>query len=192
MKSPTLIQRIIYYSKTILALKSLKLIINQAEERAKAIDVILFTFKNSDNTIKTHIDEQKEEIDRRIKEIGAKIRFLLEPISKGKLWIYDESIPWCLTVEDMRKGYSILEETDSEGNYKGDDYRHVLFLSSYKDIKRNIPEGTLLPFKQVATILGNLKDVYGNQAKLSDYIIKRINDKPKILRHDNRKQSKIT
>jgi hypothetical protein len=163
-KEMTIIDRILYLSKIILQLKILKLHINRGKEIANEIGINLFEMR--------HVSNQVNEINRRITEIGTQVKLLLRPLFQGKDFGYNGIEYWHLTIEDMQKGYIILEEIDKEGNSIGYDHRYILFLSNYSDKKFKLKQGDLLPSDKVVSILGNQKNVYGNLPKVNSYLKK--------------------
>lgn len=155
------IGRVIMLSKVILELKAYK--------------AALSNVKGMNATIHVHSEDQNEfvkmlsRVDARRLEINGTIKLLLQPFFGGKDFDYQSIHNWTLTLNDMTRGYVDLYEItgrDNDGNPIGQTFRHILFLSDYKDSAHGIHEGNLLPFNSVASILGNQKNVAGNTTSI--------------------------
>ena len=159
------IDKVIYLSKVIIALKILKLHIVTELRLATRTRVRLNTME--------YISNQLEEIDSKLIKIHLYINSLLKPYFKGKEFGYDQIETWGLTGKDMQKGYLALNETDNNGNYLGTDqdieFKYILFLSSYSDKKFKIQQGDLLPFSNITSILGNQPNLFIGELDLTDY-----------------------
>jgi hypothetical protein len=163
-KEKTIIQRIICYSKVILALKLNKLQLTKAHEVANKIPVILF--------YKKHYKEMIDEIERRQFEINNQIKQLLKPLFQDIEFGYTEDGKWCLSQKEMQQGYVLLEHKCIY-NEKGkliSGYQCILFLSDFESKNHKIIEGSIYPIGEVAPILGNLKDVFGEYQDISKYL----------------------
>lgn len=159
----SVVDSIIKLSRLILALKLFKLHLIRGKEIYNEIGIVLFYMRD-------HVNDQINEVDIKIKELGSKVQFLLQPLFQGKNFGFDGFEIWSITAEDMTKGYVILEEIVINGNSEGQSSKYVLFLSDHKDKKFNIKQGSLLPFSEVVSILGNQKNVLGNLPKVNSYL----------------------
>jgi hypothetical protein len=160
----TIIGRIIRYSKTILALKLNKMQLVKAHEVANKIPVILY--------YKKYYKEMIEEIETRQFEINIQVKLLLKPLFQNIDFGYDDQGRWCLSQKEMQQGYILLEHKCiyNEKRKLISGYQCILFLSDYKDSHHDIIEGSIYPIGEVASILGNLKDVFGEYQDISKYL----------------------
>lgn len=156
MKEPTLIEKLVYYSKAIYQLKRLAIVLRDTQAIMSKIPIVLTT-RNHPNAILIETNDK-------IVKINEYIKSLLEPIFKGKDFGQDITGQWAFSSFDMEKGYVELQEVlkkDLKGNIlELSNHKYVLFLSDYHDSKNNIPSGSLLPFTHVAPLLGNVKNVF--------------------------------
>jgi hypothetical protein len=161
-KELTVIQKIIYYSKCILQLRiAILLEIRKIETLAKIPIPFYSNTKNQKENI--------EEMEDRIKQYEAKIKLLLYPLFQGINFGYEENDKyWHLTVNDLQRGYLLLERVEPDLNKSPDKY--IIPLSTYKDNRVEIKEGSLTPFVKVATVLNNFKDMQGNTPKIKSYL----------------------
>lgn len=161
-KELTVIQKIIYYSKCILQLRiAILLEIRKIETLAKIPIPFYSNTKNQKENI--------EEMEDRIKQYEAKIKFLLYPLFQGINFGYEESDKyWHLTTNDLQRGYLLLEKVEPDSNKNPDKY--VIPLSTYKDNRIEIREGSLTPYVKVATILSKFKDMQENTPKIKSYL----------------------
>jgi len=143
-------QRIIYYSKKLLALKIIRIQLQQLQRKMKESG---FQF-SVDEAFKL----QFEQVEKCYAKISVQCRDLMYPLLQNHDFGYREIEHYRINEEDLRKGYIVLEEESEE--------RYVLFLFDYKCANHNIKEGELLPFNKVAPILGNYKSMVSNSKSL--------------------------
>jgi len=154
MVEKTVVQRIIYLSKQVVELKMFKLHMENSKE--------LYLQLNIKQLCKPEFDSIIEELNNRISEFNKQIELLLKPILSNKVDYNSKS--WALTTQEMQKGYVTLEPNGENGS------KFVLFLTNFKDKKRSILEGSILPYNEVAYLLGNISSVYKDGVKLPRYL----------------------
>jgi len=161
----SIIDKIIYLSKVIIALKVLKLHMAVELGLASRTRVRLHTME--------YVSSQLDEIDSKLSKIYEYLETLLKPYFKGKEFGYCRKESWGLTAKDMQKGYLTLNETDKNGNYLGNDqnieFKYVLFLQKYTDKGFKIEQGDLLPFGEVTSILGNQLSLFIGEVDIVEY-----------------------
>lgn len=160
------IDKVIYLSKVIIALKVLRLhIIAELKLISRAKVKLIMC---------SHISSQLEEIDSILPKIQESIKNLLQSKFRGKEFGYNQQESWGLTGKDLQKGYLVLNETDNNGNYLGTDqdieYRYILFLNDYTDKRFKIKQGDLLPFNEITSILGNQSNLFIGEIDANEYI----------------------
>ncbi len=156
MKEETTVQRIIRYSKIVIALKINKIQLQRSYEVSIKIPISLFTRK--------YYKEMTDEIDRRQLELNNLIKNLMQPLFQNKDFGYIDYRYWALTQKEMQKGYILLQDITTKEQF-------ILFLANYEDKKHNISEGLLYPISQVAQILSNQKDVFGSYYDINKYTL---------------------
>jgi len=164
MKEETTVQRIIRYSKIVLALKLNKIQLIKAREVSLKIPVSLFNRK--------YYKEMIDEIDRRQLEINNQIKSLLQPLFQNIDFGYSEYGQWAFSQKEMQEGYVQLEHFVGYNNINNIPVKeyYILFLSDYQDKVHTILEGSLYLKNQVSSILLNQKDVFGEYQDINKYL----------------------
>jgi hypothetical protein len=162
----TIIERVIYLSKLIIALKLLKIQLNRTIEMARMIN-----FEIKEGLELDSLKQVEKNITFSIKAQCSRIERLLKPLFESldpDLFGYQDIEVWKVSEKELKQGYIRLSRSGNT-DLKGPDDRYILFLSDYRDRLYNITAGEILPFNKVAAILGNQHPVSGLESLPSIY-----------------------